>query len=92
MRINKSDLEAAVLQLNTLTNSPTTYMTDGVSNIGHYHLSWAYGGVRLHRLTTHGGAIITVCDGGYGTKRELYEKMQAYISGTNYANNLEKPQ
>ena len=85
MRINSSDLENAVKRLNTLTGSPETYMTDGKSNVGHYHLSWAYGGVCLHRLASEWGAVNQVFGGGYGTKRELFEKINAFISGIEYS-------
>lgn len=80
MRINKADLERLLLKLNTLTNSPTEFMTDGKMNVGHYYLDWAYGGVQLQRLTSTGGSCYTVIN-GYGTKRKLYESMLTYISG-----------
>ncbi len=80
MRVNKADLEALLLNLNKLTNSPTEFMTDGKMNVGHYCLDWAYGGVKLERLTSTGGSCYTVIN-GYGTKRELYEKMCIYIDG-----------
>ena len=80
MKISKADLEKLLLKLNTLTNSPTEFMTDGKMNVGHYHLDWAYGGVQLQRLTSTGGSCYTVIN-GYGTKHQLYDSMLTYISG-----------
>lgn len=85
MRITESDLKSVVARLNRITNSPKTYMTDGKTNIGHYCLSWAYCGVQLQRICTDGDATTNVLGGGYGTKRELYEKLHAFISGIEYA-------
>lgn len=84
MRITTSDLEAAVKRLNKITGSPETYITNGKCNIGHYCLSWAYGGVQLQRVCSDGGGINNVLGGGYCTKRELYEKMHAFIAGIEY--------
>ena len=91
MRINTSDLEILVKRLNNITNSPEAYMTDGKCNIGHYCLSWAYGGVQLQRVCTDGGGITNVLGGGYCTKRELFEKMHAFISGIEYNQSQENP-
>lgn len=54
-RIKESDLENIVGNINIKTKSPVVTWTknkDGklVSNIGNYHLSFAYGGVTLHRI------------------------------------------
>jgi len=85
-RITQKDLEFLVSQINKLTGSPAEYSTkqdDGTykTNIGHYHLSYAYGGVNLHRTVSDGGAITTPLGGGYHTKRELYHRLQSFIYG-----------
>lgn len=47
-----------------------------------YQLGEAYGGIRLEKRLNDGtGAIKCPLSSGYGTKRELYEAMRAYISG-----------
>lgn len=47
-----------------------------------YQLGEAYGGIRLEkRLHESTTAINCPLSSGYGTKRELYEAMRAYISG-----------
>lgn len=89
-RISKKDLEALVLKLNKLTNNPTTYMTDGKSNIGHYHVSCAYSGYAIHQLTSTGGAAHAIW-GGYCPKRELYEKLNTFVNGIEYKQSLENP-
>lgn len=89
-RITNRDLEAVIKRINILTNSPLeswerTKLPDGrlttTSNIGNYHLSSAYGGFSLHRMSNESGGVTTPLNCGYVTKRELYGLMQAYISG-----------
>ena len=53
------------------------------ANIGNYHLYQAYGAVGLHRMCNEGGGITEILS--LSTKKELYDKMYAYIKGiTNY--------
>lgn len=80
-RITQSDLENLVDRINKATESPTEPYTDRTANIGNYHLSYAYGGVKLHRMDNDRGGVRTVSTGGYGTKRELYGWMDAFLSG-----------
>lgn len=85
-QITKKDLEAVVNRINLITKSPTesyAKLKNGTykANIGNYHLDGAYGGWCLHRMQNLGGGISTPIGSGYYTKRELYEKMQAYICG-----------
>ena len=84
-RITQKDLEHQVESINATTESPTTsYTRDAVgklaANIGNYHLDYAYGGVRLVRMV-NGGGITVVSSGGFGTKRELYNWMDAFRAG-----------
>jgi len=88
-RITEKDLKESIDYINKLTNSPKEYSTkqdDGLykTNVGHYHLACAYGGYNLHRIVSDGGGITTPLGGGYHTKRELYSKLQAFISGLSY--------
>lgn len=85
-RITQRDLEGAVNRLNRITNSPATYsdkQADGrfKSNIGHYHLDMAYGGVKLARVVNEGGGITCPISMGYETKRNAYNMIHAYIAG-----------
>jgi len=80
-RITQSDLESLVDRINKATDSPTEPYTDRKANLGNYHLSYAYGGVKLHRMHNEHGGVETVSTGGYGTKRELYNWMSAFLDG-----------
>lgn len=81
MRINESDLKAVIDRLNRMTDSPMEpYSGPGKANIGNYHLSCAYGGYALHRMTSTGGGIRDIF-GGHSPKKELYYNIHAYISG-----------
>ena len=80
-RITERDLNTLVDQINTLTNSPQRYMIDSVIQVGHYHVSHAYGGVCLHRTVNAGGGVRCPLGMGHGTKRELYSELRAFIAG-----------
>lgn len=88
-RVTDKHLQSVVDRLNRLTNNPLDpySVVDTVghfrtqANIGNYHLSYAYGGVCLHRTDNESGGVSTPIGPGYNTKRELYEKLHAFISG-----------
>ena len=85
-RITMRDLEAVVCRINKITNSPMgPYAFDKtvnkhVAQIGCYHLSGAYGGYALHQMVNEGGGVRDIF-GGHMPKRELYERMHAFIRG-----------
>ena len=92
-RITQKDLEYLVKRINEVTDSPLEYCTKPsdknlpiVSNIGHYHLDYAYGGVKLVRMVNIHGGVTEISRGGFGTKRELYNWMQAFLAGMAQAN------
>lgn len=92
-RITQKDLEILVDRINKVTNSPSATCTKRADdrgsafghqyswNIDNYHLDYAYGGVKLVRTCNEHGGISTISTGGYGTKRELYNWMQAFLAG-----------
>ena len=80
-RITDKDLDKLCDRINELTESPMRPWGDGEANIGNFHIAHAYGGVRLHRMYNKGGGITTPLGGGYVTKRELYDRLHAYILG-----------
>jgi acetoin utilization deacetylase AcuC-like enzyme len=85
-RITDKDLQAACDRINRMMGTPAAlYATndDGVhmAQIGCFHLSHAYGGVCLHQMMNLSGGCRSVLGGGYVTKREMYEKLHAYIAG-----------
>ena len=85
MRITLKDLEAVVHRINRITGNPEEpyKKIDGkfVPQAGCYHLDGAYGGWELIQMCDEGSAIRDVFSGGHVPKRELYEKMQAFLKG-----------
>lgn len=88
-RITDSMLENRVKRINKLTNSPLTLYSkvDGknVANVGNFHLSRAYGGVCLHRMCNESGGVRTPIISYHTTKRHLYDLMNAWIDGIEFA-------
>ena len=85
-RITQKDLERIVLRINRALNRPETpYGKDEngrfKANLGNFHISGAYGGVALEEVQTDGGGVRRVSTDGYGTKRQLYTWMTAFLSG-----------
>ena len=87
-RITEKQLQAVVDLINRETRSPEkSWITVDGKNIaqpGNYHLDWAYGGVQLARMSNTGGGVSIVIS-GFGTKRELYDKMHAFRAGLQVA-------
>jgi hypothetical protein len=83
-RITRAFLDAKVATINSMTKSPSEpYRTvDGkaVPNVGNYHISGAYGGYSLHRMTEGGGAS-DVFSIGHVSARELAGLLSAYTAG-----------
>ena len=96
MKISKSDLENRVTLLNQITGMPVVpySMVDGryQPNAGCYLLDWAYGGVKLSRMSSKDG-----CTGqsnpismGFSTKKECYRAVNHFISGIETGKELAK--
>jgi len=88
-RITDSMLEARVRRLNELTGSPQEPYSriDGktVANVGNFHLSHAYGGVCLNRMANESGGVRTPIISYHTTKRELYDLINAWMDGIQFA-------
>ena len=84
-RITRAHLDAKAATLNRMTNSPTepSRMVDGkrTANVGNYHISGAYGGYSLHRMSNESGGVSDVFDCGHIPARELAGLMSAYTAG-----------
>ncbi len=84
-RITEARLEAIVKRINEVTKSPMTpWRKEGgriKANIGNYHLSFAYGGVELNRMCNEGGGVTCPLGSGHTTKRDLANRMWAYLAG-----------
>ena len=50
-----------------------------VGQVGNYHISGAYGGVSLHQTANESGGARDVFSCGHITKRDLYNRMRAYL-------------
>ena len=89
MRTTTRHIELLIKQLNELTHNPTEtnyLLTTNQGrklcwNIGNYFLDSAYGGYDLVQVINEGGGITKPLYGGYVSKRELYNKLTAYING-----------
>ena len=84
-RTTQKQLELLCARINAAQQSPATpyERIDGslVGQIGNYHLSGAYGGVSLHKTMTTGGGVCDVFGCGHVTRRDLYNRMSAYLAG-----------
>lgn len=86
-RITDKDLKAVVSRINTMCGTPSEpYAKIGdkyVPQANCYHLSGAYGGVSLHQMSSTPSCtgVRDVFSCGHITKRELYDRMQAFIVG-----------
>ena len=85
-RITEKYLQAVCDRINRATNSPmASYVknTDGThtAQIGNYHISGAYGGKCLHRMHNEGGGVSDVFGCGHIAKRDLANRMHAFLAG-----------
>ena len=84
-RITRAHLDAKCATLNRMTKSPVepSRMVDGkrTANVGNYHISGAYGGYSLHRMSNESGGVSDVFDCGHIPARELAGLMSAYTAG-----------
>lgn len=85
-RITSRHLEMTVKRLNELTDSPTVpYAKDENgklrAQVGCYVIDSAYGGVALHQIMNEGGGVHDIFRSGHMTKRELFNRLHAYVNG-----------
>lgn len=52
-----------------------------VSAVGMFYLDGAYGGYALYQIVSDGGGVINVLGGGHQSKRELADRLRAFIAG-----------
>ena len=90
-RITIRHLRALAAHLNKLTGSPTEYFGEGplpagsrVINVGHFHISSAYGGYSLHRTVNTSGGVTQPFGYGHVPARQLYDQLQAFIRGIEF--------
>ena len=84
-RITQNNLEALCEAINRAAGTPLTNYTkhpDGTiaPNAHNYHLDGAYGGWGLCQMCEEGTGVRDII-GGHMPKRELYDRMQAFLAG-----------
>ena len=88
IRITVSGVKKLTAGLNKIAGQPldewTVKGSQNKANIGHYRLGFAYGAVRLEQIVDEDGSIRDVLGVGYLPRRELYQKIQAYISNQGF--------
>jgi hypothetical protein len=84
-RITEKDLRNLVRILNEETGNPVEYVNSETRkcNPGNFHLDIAYGGFALCQTVNDGGGSKNVI--GRGTKAELYNQIQTFRAGMQYA-------
>lgn len=80
-RIREAHLQSIVDTLNT--NAGFNPKEVSYNTVGAYELDYAYGGVKLNKITNNAGGVTTVSNGGYGTKRELYNQLWTILNFQN---------
>jgi len=85
-RITDKILNNLADRINEVTKNPITSYTkykNGKmkSNVGNYYIDWAYGGVALYQMTNEVGGVADVFGSGYTTKRDLYNRLRAFLEG-----------
>jgi hypothetical protein len=67
--------------LNLATGNSTEPWGENGANVGNYHTSRAYGGIKLVQMMNCHGGIREVSHDGYGTKRQLYNFLSGMLAG-----------
>jgi len=86
-RITDKHLKAAIDRINRMLGTPSEpYVRNPdtgayEAQIGCYHLSHAYGGVCVHVMHNDSGGVSAPISQGHIKKRDLYERIHAYIRG-----------
>ena len=80
-RVTESELQSIVDRINRICGTPDKPYVNGNSQVGNYHLGFAYGGVELQQMENESGGVRTPLGCGHVTKRELRDRMHAFISG-----------
>jgi hypothetical protein len=92
MRVSLEMLKNKIDYLNQITNSPSKpySVIDGKhkANIGNFHLYQAYGAYGLHRMVNEGGGVSDSYIYGLHSKKELKEKLSAFIQGIEFNNEV----
>ena len=94
-RITIKDIERKLAHLNELTGNPAQPWNESGEpgtrgNIGNYHLSQAYGGYGINRMSNGAGGCSDPIFCGHRPKRECYNLLCAYVRGIESRQYFEK--
>lgn len=89
-RITLEHLNAVIGRINQAAGTPAEPYAVGADGRHHaqpgcYHLSRAYGGYCLHRMSNEGGGVRDVFSCGHVPARDLANRMHAYLAGIEHA-------
>lgn len=85
-RITSTHLEAIIARINRVAGTPAEPYALGAdgkhhAQPGNYHLSRAYSGFCLHRMSNTDGGVRDVFGCGHVSARDLANRMHAYLAG-----------
>lgn len=85
-RITLEYLNAVIGRINQAAGTPAEPYAKGDDGRHHaqpgcYHLSRAYGGYCLHRMSNEGGGVRDVFNCGHVSARDLANRMHAFLAG-----------
>lgn len=91
-RISRESLDPIVRRINLIAGMPERpYLSDDAGRLqsqpGNFHLSMAYGGVALHRMSMSGAGTHDIT--GYLTSREQYHALHALREGLSLGREIE---
>ena len=78
-----SNLEAVILRLNRATGSPERPYVDNQPQALCWHIGGSHGGYQLRRISGKPGSTGVITHGGYGTKREIWDRVHAMLDSIN---------
>jgi len=96
-RITEKKLQLVVDKLNRVTGNHLSPFTMGVNdlgvrvikaNVGTYVLDYAYNGVGLEQVDNESHGVRSIIS-GYETKRDLYNRISAFILGFELRNSFD---
>ena len=77
MRITQGILEQTV----KIINKRNGIENPNYGTVGAYEISYAYGGVSLHKVMSKHGAVKDIFRCGHVPKKDLYNRITAYMEG-----------
>ena len=85
-KITLKNVEGLADKINEVMGMPKTSWSKNAagkfeSAVGNYHISGAYGGVSLHCMVNECGAVDDVFGCGHISKRDLWNRMRAFLEG-----------